>query len=150
MNKQIVFSAFGILGAGLITAGFFIIVLYKRWTAMFGKPATREDVFAKILKEHSEFKKTLTDHEARIKIAEAIGSISIQKVGFIRFNPFSETGGDNSFALTLLDRKNNGVIISSLYARESVRVYGKSVEAGTSTHPLSEEEKKSLIEALKP
>lgn len=149
MEPRLISILFGTVVAGLIAAGFFIFVLYRRWTALFGKTATREDGLAKILKEHSEFKKTLTDHEIRLQSMEAIGSISIQKVGFIRFNPFSETGGDNSFALTLLDHKNNGVIISSLYAREGVRVYGKSVEAGISKRLLSEEEKKSLECALK-
>lgn len=149
MNQNMILSVFGILGAGLVTVGIFVFVLCRRWSALFGKTATREDALAHMIKEHDEFKKALANHELRIKGAEVIGAASIQKIGFIRFNPFSETGGDNSFALTLLDHANNGVIISSLYTREGVRVYGKPVEAGISKYPLSEEEKKSLERALK-
>ena len=74
--------------------------------------------------------------------------MSVQKVGFLRFNPFQDTGGDNSFALALLDRENNGVILSSFYTREGVRIYAKQIENGASRQALSDEEKKVLEEAL--
>ncbi len=68
----------------------------------------------------------------------------IQKVGLVRFNAFSDIGGDQSFALALLDGKNKGVVISSLYGRNEARVYAKQVEGGQSSYPLSEEEQKAL------
>jgi hypothetical protein len=70
---------------------------------------------------------------------------SLHKVGLLRFNPFREIGGDQSFSLALLDDENSGAIISSLYSREGVRIYCKSLQKGTSTkHPLTEEEKKAI------
>jgi hypothetical protein len=70
---------------------------------------------------------------------------SLHKVGLLRFNPFREIGGDQSFSLALLDDENSGAIISSLYSREGVRIYCKSIQKGTSTkHPLTEEEKKAI------
>lgn len=68
----------------------------------------------------------------------------IQKVGLVRFNAFTDIGGDQSFALALLDGKNKGVVISSLYGRNEARVYAKQVEGGQSAYPLSEEEQKAL------
>lgn len=70
---------------------------------------------------------------------------SLHKVGLLRFNPFREIGGDQSFSLALLDNENSGAIISSLYSREGVRIYCKSIQKGISSkHPLTEEEKRAI------
>jgi len=74
--------------------------------------------------------------------------LSIQKIGIIRFNPFSNVGGDQSFSLALLDGDNNGVVITSLYSREENRVYGKPIKKGLSEYPLSEEEKEAIKQAI--
>jgi len=79
------------------------------------------------------------------KKLEKITQKTIQKVGVIRFNPFKETGGDQSFAIAMLDSDDNGLIISSLFTREGTRVYTKPIESGQSKYPLSKEE----IEVLK-
>mgnify|MGYP001578023476 CR=1 FL=1 len=86
--------------------------------------------------------------DPRINLLEEIAAVSIQKISFVRFNPFQDTGGDNSFILVLLDHANTGVILSSLYMREGVRVYAKSIKEGKAKHMLSEEEKKILGETL--
>jgi hypothetical protein len=69
---------------------------------------------------------------------------SIQKVGLIRYNPFSEVGGNQSFSLALLDAQDNGIVITSLYNREGNRVYSKPIEQGQSSYPLSAEEIKAI------
>jgi len=72
----------------------------------------------------------------------------VQKVGLVKYNPFSETGGDHSFSLALLDGKKSGIIITSLHTRESTRVYIKDVKTGKSSIELSTEEKKALKKAI--
>ena len=52
----------------------------------------------------------------------------IQRVGLLRFNPFDDTGGNQSFALALLNDQGDGVVISSLHSRETTRIYGKPVK----------------------
>ena len=79
---------------------------------------------------------------------QKIADISIQKVGVIRFNPFKDTGGDQSFAIALLDKNDNGLVISSLYSREGTRIYTKPVKGGVSDYHLSEEEKKAITKAI--
>lgn len=71
---------------------------------------------------------------------------NIQNVEIIRFNPFKNDGigGDQSFAITLLNKKGSGVIISSLYARDKVSVFAKPIENWQSKYELSEEEKSVL------
>lgn len=76
------------------------------------------------------------------------GFLHIQKIGLVRFNPFKDTGGDQSFILSLVDGNDTGVIISGLYSRSGTRWYAKRVVKGKSLdHELSEEERKALKEA---
>jgi hypothetical protein len=72
---------------------------------------------------------------------------SIQKVQTIRFNPFKDQGGNQSFATCFLDENGNGVIISSLYSRDKVSVYAKPVVKYQSEFELSDEEKEALKKA---
>jgi len=79
---------------------------------------------------------------------ERLGQRSVQKVGIVRFNPFADTGGDQSFAIALLDADGNGVVISSLHTRAETRMFAKQVEAGRSRHTLSDEEQDAIRKAL--
>ena len=73
-----------------------------------------------------------------------------QRVGVVRFNPFSDTGGDQSFAIALLDSEGNGIVLSSLHGRTDTRVFAKPVSAGRSRHALSDEEQEAIRRALTP
>lgn len=55
---------------------------------------------------------------------------NLQRVGLVRFNPYAETGGDQSFALAILDRHNNGFVVSSLHGRDQTRVFAKPIANG--------------------
>src|SRR5438046_7028073 len=81
---------------------------------------------------------------------EGLAQHSIQKVGVVRFNPFADTGGDQSFAVALLDAEGNGVVLSSLHGRADTRIFAKSVQAGRSKHALSDEEQDAIRKALSP
>lgn len=74
-------------------------------------------------------------------------SLHIQKIGLVRFNPFSDTGGDQSFSLALLNRLNSGVLISGLHTRDRTRIYVKPVKKAKSAYVLSKEEKRAIEEA---
>jgi len=75
--------------------------------------------------------------------------LSIQKVGVVRYNPFSDVGGDQSFSIALLDANNDGMVITGLYGREGNRVYAKSIKNSESEYSLSGEEKKAIEKAIK-
>jgi len=73
---------------------------------------------------------------------------TIQHVGVVRFNPFRDTGGDQSFAVALLDEDANGVVISSLHNRNDTRIYAKAITGGRSTYTLSAEEQEAIQQAI--
>jgi hypothetical protein len=70
------------------------------------------------------------------------------RVGFVRFNPFEDTGGNQSFALAMLDGHGDGFVVSSLHARAGTRVYAKAIAGGSSEAALSDEEAEALKQAL--
>jgi hypothetical protein len=73
---------------------------------------------------------------------------SVQNVGLVRFNPFQDTGGDQSFALALLDKRGDGVVISSLHTRTSTRMYARPIKAGAANSSLSGEEAQAVQQAM--
>ncbi len=79
---------------------------------------------------------------------EELSHYTIQKVGVVRFNPFPDTGGDQSFAIALLDSLGNGLVLSSLHSRTDTRVFAKQVQDGRSRYALSDEEQDAIRKAL--
>lgn len=78
---------------------------------------------------------------------------SLQHIGLVRFNPFEDTGSDQSFAIALLDDQRDGIVISSLHGRSNTRVFAKPVSDGGSPHHLSDEESQAIriaIEGTRP
>ena len=73
----------------------------------------------------------------------------VQKVGIVRYNAFDDVGSDLCFSIALLDNNDDGVVISSLYARDSSSTYAKPVSRGKSRYALSAEEIKAIDDARK-
>ena len=72
----------------------------------------------------------------------------IQKVGIVRYSAFKDTGSDLSFAVAMLDEKNDGVVFNGIYSREMSNIYAKPVKNGVSEYTLSEEEKEAIRRAI--
>jgi len=72
----------------------------------------------------------------------------IQKVGIVRYNPFADTGGSQSFTVSILDENSSGLVMTSLYARTGNRWYIKKVKNGKGVEvDLSKEESESVSKA---
>lgn len=124
--------------------------LQQRQKAIF-KGKDNQDLEEVIIEHTQEIEKLDADIEDLYKISDTINKIAmrgIQKVGLVRFNPFKDTGSNQSFALALLDAADNGVVVSSLYTRQETRTYSKPIIAGKSEYQLSEEEKEALKKAI--
>ena len=79
---------------------------------------------------------------------EAMSRLALQKVGVVRFNPFQDSGGDQSFVIALLDQAGTGLVISSLHGRTETRLFAKQIANGRSRHALSDEEQQAIRAAL--
>jgi len=105
--------------------------------------------FKEILNYFNNLEKNLEELSEELKSLKEESKFSIKKVGLVRFNPFKEIGGDQSFSVALLNNNNSGVVITSLYTREGNRVYGKPIENSSSNYLLSAEEKQAIEIAKK-
>lgn len=104
-----------------------------------------------ILDDHLEkvfsISRQLDDVAARTAILESAQPRAFQRVGLVRFNPFEDTGGNQSFSLALLDAAGDGWVLSSLHARTGTRVYAKAIKGGRSDAELSAEESAAIAQA---
>jgi hypothetical protein len=82
----------------------------------------------------------------RLRVSAGLAS---QKISIVRFNPFDDTGGDQSFSLAVLDAHNSGYVLTSIHSRTGTRVYVKPIDLGKSKYSLSEEERQALMQAEK-
>lgn len=90
----------------------------------------------------------INNMEKEIEGLNAKLALSIQKVGFIRYNAFAEMGSELSFSIALLDDFKNGFILTSIYGRDYTTSYAKQIKLGKSIHPLSVEEIQAIDRAI--
>lgn len=97
-----------------------------------------------------ELHENITSATDRVSHIEKDNIKHVQKVALKRFNPFGDTGGNQSFSVTFLDGNNDGVVFSSLHGRSGTRVYSKPVKSGKQQdYELSDEEQDVINLAIK-
>jgi hypothetical protein len=85
--------------------------------------------------------------EQRLAELESVAKLDVHRVGFVRYNSFSDVGSDLSFTLALLNREGDGVLITSIYSREETRTYGKAVRKFATQQGASKEELEAISAA---
>lgn len=150
LNQNFFLIILGLLAIWLGILTFIIIRLksyYHRLTYGADKK-TLSEVLEKTLFIQEDSKKKIKELIDRIEKGEKEGLTHIQKVGLVRFNPFEDVGGDQSFIVALLDENDNGIVLTSLHSRSETRWYGKTVKKGTGVeHELSKEEVEAIRKA---
>lgn len=134
--------------AGLSVVFYRLLTHYRR----IAKRAHEGDLVVAIEKLLAQEQKNTTELKrvmAELALVKKNAINPIQKVGITRFNPFGETGGDQSFSVCLLNGEDNGFILTALHTRDRTRVYTKTIVGGISKTELSGEEQKVLKEAQK-
>ncbi len=107
-----------------------------------------EKVLESILKNGQLTKQGVKTLKKRIEDLSIDSEFHFQKVGLVKFNPFSELGGNQSFSLAILNGADKGLVITSLHGRQTTRVYTKLIN-GKNEVRLSEEEVKAVKKAKK-
>jgi biopolymer transport protein ExbB/TolQ len=127
-----------------------ILILEKRLRYFFlgTKAKNLEDAIEEINKQIKEVKNTQIEINKHLKIVDNRLNKTIRDVKVIRFNPFEDAGSNQSFAISLLNDKKDGVIISSLYARDRMSIFAKPINNGSSEFELSKEEKEVLDQSI--
>jgi hypothetical protein len=92
----------------------------------------------------SDVRRVMAQHEQLMRLVPSM----IRHVGLVRFSPFHDTGGDQSFTLALLDGSADGVVLTGLHSRADSRLYAKPIEGGESPYVLTPEEREAMNRAL--
>ncbi len=108
-------------------------------------------------REGENIESVLLDHVARVEHVEQVTAwlreqqpFQLQHAGVVRFNPFGDKGGDQSFAIAVLDDHTDGFVLSCLHSRQDIKVYAKPIIGGQSTYTLTPEEKDAIARAMRP
>ena len=150
-NQSLVYLLLGMVLlwlTGLSLAFYKAFGTYKALT----KDIDKKDIATVLKQIKLDLSKLDKNHEAllvRLNTLDQDLKTFVQKVGFVRYNPFGNTGGDHSFCLCLLDGYDNGVLMTSLHTRQQTRIYTKQIIKGVSAEKaeLSIEEKLCLKKA---
>lgn len=117
---------------------------YLDFMKKLGNGKNLDEMLKKYLDDVREIKKDNSEIKAYYTKLDNDIDTCIQKIGLVRYNAFKDVGSDLSFAIAMLDRNDNGVILNGLYGSESSNIYAKPVKNGVSKYQLSEEEKTAL------
>ena len=153
MFNEIFFNYIYII-VGILFILVFFLIFYsfkqKKRLDVFFKNGEKdlEKVLVEQVEKAEKIEKDLEKVLKEISKLKNISQKSFQKIGIVRFNPFKEVGGDQSFSIALLDFEDNGFIMTSHYSRELNRVYTKEIKNGKSKHSLSEEERIAIKQAM--
>lgn len=112
-----------------------------------GAEGDLEAVLGQHLEIVHEVGQDLDELTARMAVLESAGRHHYARQGLVRFSPFEDTGGNQSFALALLDESDDGLIISSLHSRTGTRIYAKAVSNGKADSTTSPEETQAIDQA---
>lgn len=148
-NSPVNFIALFIL-TWLVVLSFLVFQMISHYNNLT-RGATKtglKEVLDNLLNDQTMTKKRLTESEQEISEMTKLIRTHIQKVGIARYNPFSDTGGSQSFSLVLLDGHDNGIVMTSLYARTGNRWYVKEIRGGKGINlELSKEEALAIRKA---
>jgi len=156
MERLILFVYF--IGTMLFVLGFFNVWLYfkineilNKNKKLFGEVKNGDviQILNSTLKEIDIINSKIDNLEHNLSETDIITRQSFHKFGFKRFNPFNDTGGDQSFSLSMLDNKNSGFVLTSIHGREGNRVYAKPIDQADSAYNLADEEKEVIKIATK-
>lgn len=140
----------------LLLIGFFAVLIgniklnnrYKKFMNKLGNGKNLEEDLENFMYKVDRVEKQNAEITNFCKNLDEDISKCIQKIGIVRYSAFKDTGSDLSFAVALLDEKNNGVVFNGIYSREMSNIYAKPIENGNSKYTLSSEEVEAIEKAV--
>ena len=135
---------------GEITIFVLLISYFRRTSKLFRGAGGKKimDVLAEAMQRADLVEKELNRAVETSARDRKVLQNTLHKVGLVRFNPFEDMGGAQSFALALLNAQNDGVLITSLYSKDGMRTFSKKIKAGVGEQALSHEEERAVREAM--
>ena len=148
MNTIILFY---IISAVVVIILLWILMIEIRLKRIFAGTKARnlEEMVVLVGKKINELEEKQEKIDKHLVTVDKRLDKSIRNIETVRFNPFVDAGGNQSFAIAFMNDEKNGVVMSSLYARDRMSIFAKPIVDGKSEFELSEEEKDVLSRATK-
>lgn len=145
----LLYAGFAALVLSLVLSGCVIYLSLRLRRLTMGGNGSIEDALRVIATRTKTLEEFRTELEKYLATAEVRLSRAIQGVATVRFNPFGGEGlgGNQSFATAFIDEHGTGIVISTLYSRDRVSIYGKPLVKGASPYELTQEERQAIAEA---
>lgn len=121
-----------------------VAALSRRTARLARRPAQPADPASALHQVRAELEEARAQHA---QLADQLARC-VQRVGMVRYDAFRESGGRLSFSLALLDARGDGVVLSVLHGRDGSYAYAKALRDGNPSHPLSEEERQAVAQAM--
>jgi hypothetical protein len=121
----------------------------RRWKQLMqhSEGGSLEHTLYETLRRVSLMEETLKAHGNHLEQLQSQTNRCLQRVGLVRYDAFPDIGGQQSFALAVLNEQGDGVVISGIHSRHEMRVYAKPIQNRASSIGLSDEEQHALREA---
>lgn len=143
-------AGFIVVWVGILS--FFVWQQNKFLKSLFPKSGERDirKKFEEIVSAVEGFRREVSGLDNKVATIQDRGLKHLQRVELLRFNPYNDTGGDQSFTVCLLNDKGSGVVVTSMHARSGTRLFGKEVVLGKSgKYELSQEEELVIKKAMR-
>ncbi len=121
--------------------------LYENALAKFNSHENIQDEFTSLYKRLSEVEIISNNTVDIVNNFNEKMKNNVQKIGFVKYNAYDETENKLSFALALLDEREDGILINHIYSKHGSNIYAKLVTAGKVEDRISEEEATALKQA---
>ncbi|MDP9249338.1 MAG: DUF4446 family protein [bacterium] len=149
MNIKLELAFFVLAGIALLVGAVWMITTERRLRRFFlGKKAKDlEDTITLLEANIQKLESAAGKMQSEITALNGKIKKSIRGLETIRFNPFPDQGGNQSFAIGMVNEEGDGLVLSSMYGRERMSVFAKPVKGGKSQYELTAEEKEALSKA---
>lgn len=143
-----IFIAVVVIWTSMLTVVVFRMISHYNKLTRGITEATLKEVLGVLIGKYEKTGKDIQSLYTSIDELSKDGVLHLQRLGIVRFNPFSDTGGSQSFTIAILDGKDNGIVMTSLFARTGNRWYIKHIKLGVSEDvELSKEEQQAIKKA---
>ena len=141
------YMALGGFALALISIGLLVRLEMKLKKLFAGTKAdSLEEVIGSLHKALASQEKMSAEANEKIENLDSRVKRSVQSIKTLRFNPFQDSGSNQSFSIVMADEEGNGVVLPSLYERDRMSVYAKPIEDFSSVHELTDEEQHIIDE----
>lgn len=150
------YSVWVLEGLGLLAFLWLIVLTYLIWKERgYLKELFPKEASGDIRQKLDEVQRVLDESQRReqilnrnLRLVSKEGLSHLQKIAVLRYNPYQDTGGDQSFSIALLNGVGSGFLLTSLHTRGATRVYTKNIVEGKCELKLSKEEEEVIEKAL--